>query len=171
MAEKPISPKRQRFIEEYLVDLNATQAAIRSGYSKKTAAEAGYELLRIPHIADAIAKAKADRAERTGITADAVVQELSKLGMANMLDYIETTEDGAARVDLSAITRDQAAAIQEVQVEIYVEGNGDEAERVKFKLADKRGALDLLGKHLGIFEQDNRQRQTIINIDREEVGV
>lgn len=78
MAEedKKLTEKQQRFIEQYLVNLNATQAAIRAGYSQDTASEIGYENLRKPQIAEAIAAARQAQAERTKIDADYVLQTI-----------------------------------------------------------------------------------------------
>ena len=73
-----LTPKQARFVEEYLVDLNATQAAIRAGYSKKTARQVASENLTKPDIQEAIAAAQDDRSERTGITQDEVIQGLKK---------------------------------------------------------------------------------------------
>lgn len=152
MAE--LTPKQARFVEEYLVDLNATQAATRAGYSARTANEQGCRLLANASVADAIAAAQAERSRRTEITADRVVEELAKIGFANMADYMKATPDGDPYLDFSALTREQAAALQEVTVEDFKDGRGEDArdvKRVKFKLADKRAALVDLGRHLGIF--------------------
>jgi phage terminase small subunit len=149
-----LRPKQARFVEEYLIDLNATKAAIRAGYSAKTAAVIGYENLTKPPIAAAIATARSKQSERTALTADMVVRELAKLAFANLGDYMRAQPGGDPYLDFTALTRDQAAALQEVTVEDYVEGRGDNArdvKRVKFKLADKRAALVDLGRHLGIF--------------------
>jgi phage terminase small subunit len=149
-----LSPKQARFIDEYLVDLNATQAAIRAGYSARTARSIGQENLTKPDIAAAIEAAQRSQSARTGITADMVIAELAKIGFANMADYMKATPGGDPYLDFSALTRDQAAALQEVTIEDYVEGRGDnarEVKRVKFRLADKRAALVDLGRHLGIF--------------------
>jgi phage terminase small subunit len=75
----PISPKQQRFADEYLVDLNATQAAIRAGYSEKTAAQQGHQLLQKTSVRDAIEAGRAQRAERTAVTADRVIAELAAI--------------------------------------------------------------------------------------------
>src|SRR5215469_13741708 len=147
----PLTRKQELFVREYLVDLNATQAAIRSGYSKKTARQVGSENLTKPDIQEEIKKRSSRRSEKLELSADLVVSELMKLGLANMLDYVQTTDEGRAYVDLSKLTRDQAAAIQEIVVDEYVDGKGDEARQVKrtrFKLGDKRGALELLGRRL-----------------------
>lgn len=148
-----LTPKQQAFIREYLVDLNATAAAKRAGYSEKTAYRTGADNLKKPQIAAALEKALAERAKRLEVTADRVVEELAKVGFANLLDYFHLTSDGEPYVDLSEITPDQAAALAELQVEDYVEGRGDDARqvrRVKIKVADKLRALDQLAQHLGI---------------------
>ncbi|WP_168395140.1 terminase small subunit [Acinetobacter indicus] len=150
-----LTAKQQRFVEEYLIDLNATQAAIRAGYSEKTAQQMGSENLLKPVIAEAIQEAQNKRAERTEITQDMVLQELAKIGFSNMLDYMTKTDSGDLVPDFSALTRDQAAAISEITVETYTEGRGEDAEevkRVKFKLGDKRAALVDMGRHLGMFK-------------------
>jgi phage terminase small subunit len=149
-----LSPRQARFIEEYLVDLNATQAAIRAGYSARTARSIGQENLTKPDIAAAIEAAQRSRSARTGITTDMVIAELAKIGFANMADYMKPTPGGDPYLDFAALTRDQAAALQEVTVEDYIDGRGDNARdvrRVKFRLADKRAALVDLGRHLGMF--------------------
>lgn len=150
-----LTPKQERFVQEYLKDLNATQAAIRAGYSAKTAAVIGSENLTKPNIAEAIAAQQKALAEANGVTVDKIVKELAKLGFANMADYMKATAGGDPYLDFSSLTRDQAAALVEVTVEDYTEGRGDDArdvKRVKFKLADKRASLVDLGRHLGMFK-------------------
>lgn len=83
-SESDLSPKQAQFVREYLIDLNATQAAIRAGYSEKTAYSIGHENLSKPEIAEAIAVAQAERAKRTEITADMVLSELAKIGFADI---------------------------------------------------------------------------------------
>jgi len=169
-----LTAKQQRFVQEYLVDLNATQAAIRAGYSKKTAGQIGDENLKKPQIAEALAVAQAARAERTGITADAVLQELAKIGFANMQDYMRVGPDGDPYLDFSNVTRDQAAALSEITVEDFKDGRGEDVRdvrRVKFKLADKKGALVDLARHLGLFEKDNAQKAVTVVINATDAGV
>ena len=88
-----LTAKRQAFVDEYLVDLNATQAAIRAGYSKKTAAQIGEQNLRKLEISSAIDSAKEARSERTQITSDMVVTELAKLAFTGILDYMKFDDD------------------------------------------------------------------------------
>lgn len=94
------------------------------------------------------------RATRCAIKADDVLREIARMAFSNMYDYIRIQEDGSPVVDLSALNRDTAAAIQEVTVDTYMEGRGKgarEVKRLKFKLADKARNLDMLGRHLKLF--------------------
>lgn len=151
-----LNDKQRVFVEEYLIDLNATQAAIRAGYSEKTANRIGSENLSKPDIQAAIQIAMDKRSKRTEITADRVLQEIAKLGFSNMLDYITVQDNGLASIDLSALDREQAAAITELTVTTRKEYDkenekSDTIETVKFKIADKGVNLERLGKHLKLF--------------------
>lgn len=152
MAKAKLTAKQQRFVEEYLVDLNATQAAIRAGYSKKTAQQIGAENLSKPVIASALKEAKDKRSARTEITQDAVLNELGLIGFSNMMDYVTVTADGLAKVDLTNMTRDQAAALGEITSEGVQSDGVLNVVRTKIKLTDKRPALVDIGKHLGMFK-------------------
>jgi phage terminase small subunit len=149
-----LSPKQARFVQEYLLDLNATQAAIRAGYSAKAAKEIGYRQLTKAHIAAEIEKAQSKRAERCEVTADWVIDELRKLACANMADYMKSTPEGGVVLDFAGLTRDQTAALSQVKV------NG---ASVTFKLHDKRAALVDLGRYLGLFEK--RKQQDVITVE------
>ena len=96
MAGRALTPKQQRFIDEYLVDLNASQAAIRAGYSARRADAIGYENLRKPEIAAAIRDAQAARSERTGITADRALQEVWAIATADASELVQV-KVGACR--------------------------------------------------------------------------
>ncbi len=149
-----LNDKQQRFVEEYLVDLNATQATIRAGYSERTACSQGSRLLKYAGVAAAVAAARAKRSKRTKITQDMVLNELARIGFANMLDYVTVQDDGSVVVDLTDLDRGRAAAIREMVVDEYTEGRGDGArdvKRIKFKLNDKRAALVDIARHLGMF--------------------
>ena len=144
-----LTQKQKRFVEEYLIDLNATQAAIRAGYSTATAKDIGCENLAKPNIRDKIDKALAERSKRTGVTADRVIQELAKIAFVNAEDVINF-ETGGVRADAD---KEDLAVIQSVKVKEMSSEKGDSTER-EVKLADKQRALELLGKHLGMFSND-----------------
>ncbi|MBL4837744.1 MAG: terminase small subunit [Kordiimonadaceae bacterium] len=145
-TQQGLNTKQRMFVDEYLVDLNATQAAIRAGYAAGSADGQGSRLLANVHVKAQIDMAMRKRAERTKITQDRVMAEFAKIGFASMADYLRMDENGHAFVDLSNVTRDQAAAIGEVVVEHVKDGH-----KTKFKLLDKRAALVDMGKHLGMF--------------------
>src|SRR5690625_1284215 len=112
-----LNEKRQRFVELYLVYLDATRAAKEAGYSERTANRIGHQLLQDPRVQAALREAMDKRSQRTAIDQDRVLMELGRMGFANMLDYVQVQEDGTARINLRALNRDTAAAIQEVTVE------------------------------------------------------
>lgn len=166
-----LTDKQRLFVAEYLIDCNATRAAIAAGYSEETARAIGSENLTKPDIAAEIEKRLKRRLDKLDITNENVLRELAILGFCNMSDYMRTTEDGNAYVDLSQLTRTQAAAIQELTVEEYTEGRGEnkrDIRKTKFKLAEKRGALELLGRYLKLFsdahEVDGKLRLVIEHI-------
>lgn len=152
MAEKKLTPKQEQFVREYLIDLNATQAAIRAGYSKRTANEQGARLLVNASVAEAIREAMSKRAKRTEITADRVLREYARLGF---FDPRKLFHDNGQPKEISELDDDTAAALAGLDlVEIY-EGTGEDRKFVgytkKYKIADKKGALDSIAKHLGMF--------------------
>lgn len=139
--------KQDRFVKEYLIDLNATQAAIRAGYSPKTANEQGARLLANVSVQEAIAKAMADRSKRTGISQDRVIQELARIAFVNPKNVINP-KDASVKADA---TEDDLACIQSVKVKTMDRSKGKSVER-EVRLNDKMKALELLGKHLGMFK-------------------
>ena len=149
---------QQDFVRRWLADPERNQArAYQAAFNcaEITAHAAASRLLRKdPLIAEAVQAGMAALGHRFGITAERVLGELAKLAFANPADYFTVQEDGTAYVDLSALTREQAAAIAEIQVDEYVEGKGEETrnvKRVKIKLVDKGVNLERLGRNLKLF--------------------
>lgn len=138
-----MTKKQKRFVEEYLIDLNATQAAIRAGYSPDTAGSIGAENLKKPEIKNRIDKAMAERSRRTGINQDRVLQELARIGFAKITDVVDP-DTAKIRPDAS---EDDLACIQSIKIKPNEFGTEREV-----KLYDKKSALVDLGKHLGMFK-------------------
>lgn len=127
-----LTPKQQRFVEEYLIDLNATQAAIRSGYSEKTARSIGQRLLTNVDIQKATQEAQNKLSERTGITQEYVLSNIQKVIERCMQQEAVQARDGSP---------------------LLVEGpEGDLACLFEFKETGALKGLELLGKHLGMFK-------------------
>ncbi|MDQ7965182.1 terminase small subunit [Pseudomonas plecoglossicida] len=156
-----LTAKQQRFVDEYLIDLNATQAAIRAGYSKKTASSQGERLLRNVEVRKYLQAQRQDLQGRTKITQEMVLKELAKIGFSDIRKVVrwgetmvrmvdgeeECAEDmvpyhGLALIDSTEIDDDTAAAIAEVS-----QGR----DGLKVKMHDKKGALVDIGRHLGMF--------------------
>lgn len=140
-----LTDKQQRFVDEYLIDLNATQAAIRAGYSVRTANEQGAQNLAKLSIQDAISKKMAARSRRTGVNAERVVLELAKVAFAKMTDIVDS--NGRIKEDASP---DDLACIESIKYKESDNEYGGSVER-EVKIASKLKALELLGKHLGMW--------------------
>ena len=138
-----LNEKQKRFVSEYIIDLNAKQAAIRAGYSPKGAEPQASRLLSNAKIQVEIAKAMEDRGKRTGITQDRVLAELSAIAFAKATDYVEVDDDGSVKIKPTAeLTDEQKKAIASIK-----EG----ANGIEIKLTDKTKALEMLSRHLGLF--------------------
>lgn len=144
--------KHETFVQEYLIDFNKTQAAIRAGYSPKSAGDIGSALSEKPQIRARIDELLAARSRRTGVNQDRVVRELARIAFASAPDFIDP-KDASLRADA---LEDDKAAIASIRVK-RKEGEGfTEVER-EIKLADKVKTLELLGKHLGMFTGTQQQ--------------
>jgi len=147
-----MTPKQKRFCEEYLVDLNATQAAIRAGYSKKTAKVKGCQLLTKVNIDKYIRAQLENRSTRTQIAQDDVLSELGKIAFNDLGEML--TEDGRLK-NLNDMSESSRCAISGIENSEEFEGKGVDREHTgtlrKIKTWDKLKALELLGKHLGMF--------------------
>ena len=148
--------RQQVFVREYLLDQNATRAAIAAGYSNKSAHAAGSRLLKHVEVRAELARCLTKTTNKLDISAEKVLGEIANLAFSNMQDYTGVTEDGQLDIDLSKLTREQFAAIQEITVDT-TGGSGDgERRRVlrtRFKLADKKGSLELLGNYMKLFSE------------------
>ena len=145
MGEK-LTAKQKAFVQEYLVDLNATQAATRAGYSAKNASRIGHELLNKNQVKAAIKKVLEDRQKRTEITQDKVVLELARIAFGSARDVMAWGPGGVQLRPSSELMPDQAAMVAEVS-----ETTGQNGGSMRLKTHDKVKALELLGKHLGMF--------------------
>lgn len=140
-----LTEKQQRFVDEYLIDLNATQAAIRAGYSAKTACEQGARLLANVKIQGIIAEHMAERSKRTGVNQDRIVRELAKIAFVNLTDIVD--EEGRIR---SNATDEDLSCLESIKYKESSSDTGDSVER-EVKIASKLKALELLGKHVGMW--------------------
>ncbi len=164
-----MNEKKARFAKEYIIDLNATRSAIRAGYSEKTAYSQGQRLLKDVDVQALIQKYMNDRTKRTELTADMVVKELGKIAFSDvrniytdegrMLEPFELSDDAAATISSFKVTK------------LSVGGAENDMEKVteEYKRHDKTKALELLGRHFGIFtdkvEHSGATIQRVINVN------
>jgi len=158
-----LTDKQEMFCKEYLVDLNATQAAIRAGYSEKTANVTSCEYLSKPSIASRIADLKAKRSEKVEVQAEDILRHLNVLRNSNIKDYIEIktiiggTEENPVNIqvvefkDFSKLTEEQLMCIDSVK---------NTAHGIELKLHGKNWTIDQINKHIGFYEKDNKLNVT-----------
>jgi phage terminase small subunit len=173
-----LTAKQQRFCDEYLIDLNATQAAIRAGYSKKTANEQGARLLVNVSIQKKIFELQKEREKRTEITQDSVLRELALIAFAKASDYARVVEkDAMVEVDgnmvpvldedgnqvkyrtVEPILTDELTEDQKKAIAVIKKGR----DGFEIKPYSKIQALELLGKHLGMFTEKVEVKNTTPN--------
>lgn len=158
MANK-LTPKQRRFIDEYLIDLNATQAAIRAGYSEKTAYSIGLQNLKKLEIQAEIQKRRNRLQSKLEITQERVLQELAAIAFANGADYAKVVNSGllptVEMIPTDELPPEKLPAIAGIKANQY---------GVEVKLHDKVKALELLGKYLGTFDGGPAQEQTENNL-------
>ncbi len=142
-----LTAKQKRFVLEYLIDMNGTAAAIRAGFSARTAKEIAYRLLRKPQVHQELSVQMAKVSERLEMRIDDVVREYVKIARTNITDFLTFGPDGVDLKASSERTPEQLAAIAEVKMFIGAEGR----KSVSLKLHSKTEALQALGKHLGMF--------------------
>jgi phage terminase small subunit len=154
-----MTPKQRLFIKEYLIDVNATQAAIRAGYSRKTARQQGQRLLTNVDIFSEIRAAKKKREEETDITAEMVLRDIALIAFSDIRDYVEIQGDGSVRAKTwDEMPEGASRAVKEVKEIRRIMGRGEDGKEIVFecrlgyKLHDKLKALELLGNHLGMWK-------------------
>ncbi|MGX0136321.1 terminase small subunit [Cupriavidus metallidurans] len=147
----PLNARRAAFAREYVIDYNATQAAIRAGYSENTAQEQASRLMTNAEVQAAIAKEQKKRVARTEITQDRVLQEVARLAF---LDIRKALNPDGTLKNIMELDDDTAAAIAGLEIFEEFTGKGEERTFVgytkKIKLADKKGVLELLMRHMGM---------------------
>ena len=138
-----LTAKQKRFANEYIIDLNATQAAIRAGYTSKYANTNANKLLQNTTLAEYIQGLMDERSRRTLVTQDKVVNELANIAFADISSFLKVKNNQVEVFDTDSIQHEMLAAIAEVKESNY---------GISIKLHDKLKALELLGRHLGMFK-------------------
>lgn len=153
-----LTAKRKAFITEYLKDFNGTQAAIRAGYSERTANEQAARLLANSAIKNAIQEHQAKAAEKAGVSLEWWLKRMRQLAEFDPRKYFD--EQGNL-LPIAKLDDEAAAALSGIEV-VELERQPGSVKKVKF--TDRRAALDLIGKHLGVYSADNKMDITVDNL-------
>lgn len=163
--KKALEPRQQRFVEEYLIDLNATRAAIRAGYGRKGAKQQGQRLTTKPHIQAAISAGQAKLRAKNEDLAGRVIEEMKLIAFSDIRSYVDIDADtGAIRAKgFDEMPAGASRALEQIREDrmIREDAAGNDSiinSKITFKMHPKLTALDSLAKHLGLYERDNRQR-------------
>lgn len=173
-----LNPKQKKFCSEYLIDLNATQAAIRAGYSEKSAPITGCRMLINAKVQEYISELQIILQKKVSITAESVVAELARIGFAKINDFVNVVEFERKRdifsEDVNETLEPEITKIKIVDIKLTGEMSADNIsaissikqgkDGIELKLHDKVKALELLGRHLGIFEKDNLQSKAELTV-------
>lgn len=158
-----LTPKETKFVKEYLIDLNATAAAIRAGYSEKTASQIGYQKLQKNSVQEAITVAQKELSVKSGITPEKVIEGFRQIAEADIADCYDENGNLKNIHDIPKATR---MALAGLDVFEEFEGRGENREQIgftkKIKLWDKLKALDSLAKHFGLYNADQSQKPKAI---------
>lgn len=171
-----LTPKQSLFVDEYLIDLNATAAYKRAGYKAKgNAAEVNAaRLLRNAKVQEALNERMKERQQRTEVTQDNVIKELAKIAFSDLKDFVRWDERGVDILDSEDVDGTVLAEISEtVNIQVFPNGGESEKRQKKVKPHDKMKALELLGKHLGMFTDkvEHSGSVTTTNIDMSSLSI
>ena len=164
-----LTEKQKRFCEEYIVDLNATQAAVRAGYSSKTANSQATQILSITKVQEYLSELRSQQQDRVTVDADRVLIELAKIAFCGMGGVLESGPDGLTiKGDIAKSTLDAARSISIVEQRTENSKGVTTTKRASIQLHDRIKALELLGKYLGAFSEYNQAFRTLCQYGKPE---
>lgn len=169
LVEVKLTGKQDRFCREYMTDYNATQAAIRAGYSEHTAYSIGHENLRKPEIKAFLMVLRGRINRKLDVTTTRIVQEIASIAFANQSDVIERDGEMIRFKQAHEVPEYANAAIKKIRCKRRYEGKGEDAvevEDIEIEMHDKKGALDMLMKHAGgyILDDDDSDNEVRIQV-------
>lgn len=160
-----LNDKQTRFCEEYLIDFNATQAAIRAGYSEKTAGSQGHDLLKKPEIQSYLSDKSLRIANKLGINQERVLKEMARIAFSDLRQFFD--ENGQIK-PIHELDDDAAAALASMEIDELYEQEGFRKVNIgqtkKIKIWNKKDSLEQLARYLGLYKEDNEQRKIAIPI-------
>lgn len=158
MDSKNLTEKQRMFCEEYLIDLNACQAAIRAGYSARSAKEVGCENLKKPAVAEYLSKLQKERSKKVEIEAEDVLRILK-----SQIDGDYTNFIGLTPQEIKNLPKELTMLVEGMKNTIVVKSDGSRVVTVDLKFVDRQKALDMINRHIGFYEKDNSQQNANVN--------
>ena len=159
MASDKLTPKQEMFCKEYLIDLNATQAAVRAGYSEKTGHEQGSQLLAKLSIQNRVQQLLEERSNRVQLSADEVLWELKNILQSDIKNYVDIDPNtGAIRAKgFDDMPEGASRALQSIEEDRVIKESADGAQttvhdKIKFRLCSKEKMIELAMRHLGMLK-------------------
>jgi len=157
-TDKPLTDKQERFCQEYILDLNKTQAAIRAGYSESTAGAIGHENLKKPEILARVEELQRERSEALNVDMYFVLSKLVAMANVSPQDYYN---DQGELKPYNELTEAQKECISEIEHK-----KTEHTNTTKYKMWDRHKTLEMIAKHIGFYEKDNEQKTTKLEITR-----
>lgn len=167
-----LTDKQFRFCEEYMVDLNATQAAIRAGYSKKTSMEQGYQLLHKTSVLSQITDLKKEASEKIKITEEEILEELLNWAYSDITETLLLTPEQLK--ELPPEIRRLITKVKHTKKDLHDKTTGKVIETintVELHFVSKEKAMEMIHKHTGFYEKDNSQKSSPVNINEADTVV
>ncbi len=155
MTAKKLTDKQELFCQEYLVDLNATQAAIRAGYSEQTANEQGCQNLAKLNVQERVAELKQQRSEKVEITSDQVLRELKNWWEYDATQFMELTLS-----EVKKLPEDVRRLVTGFKTREDSKGN----KTYELSFVSKEKTIEMINRHIGFYEKDNKQRDGGVTI-------
>jgi len=159
-----LTDKQKKFCREYVIDFNGTQAAIRSGYSKKTSNEQAARMLAKVSISEHIKILLDKNQEKAEVTAQMLTDEWKKIAFSSIAHLHNTWIE---LKDFNSLTEEQKSCIESIDTKSVIVGEDKEVQQIQIKLYPKTKALEELGKHVGYYEKNNNQKQPLIDLGGE----
>lgn len=160
-----LTEQQKKFCREYMKDFNGTQAAIRAGYSKKSAQEHGRRLLTNMGVQKLLKELQAKNAEKDETLADEIVAELKKIMRCDIKNFLDS---GNSVKDISQLPSELSTCVESIkktETEFGDEERGGTKTSIQFKLHSKMDAIEKLAKYVGLYEADNKQRGAVITVN------
>ncbi len=164
LEDKPLSDRQRNFCREYIKDYNGKQAVIRAGYSKAGAKEIASRLLTYANVQNFLSELKVQHIKKQELSVDMVLSELKKIGFSDISDIVNISGESVTIKDINVMPEGASRLINSINI-TKTKGEDWDSVKTSVKLHDKLSALEKIAKYLGMYERDNKQKGSGVQID------